>query len=431
MPTLSNKHILLGITGGIAAYKTAELTRQLKAAGADVRIVLTQAAQAFITPLTLQAVSGNPVHNHLLDADAEAAMSHIALARWADFVLIAPASAHCMAQLATGQANDLLTTLCLATDAPIAMAPAMNQAMWLNPATAANQQTLLNRGVSIWGPDEGEQACGDVGPGRMLEPESLVALVSDHFAATGALQGKHVLITAGPTHEAIDPVRYISNRSSGKMGFAMATAAVEAGASVTLISGPVALATPTGVQRIDVISAEQMQAAVMAHVDTCDMFIGCAAVADYRPERIATHKLKKSQPSMALSLVRNPDIISAVTHHKPRPFVVGFAAETKWLKEQATRKLKAKSLDMMIANDVSDSGIGFDSDQNEVMVFWQDKAGQVQEKPLSRCSKIQLAKQIVAIITQLFYNHADIRAYLDKAGELFHAKSVQPEKMKH
>ncbi len=371
MPQLANRQILLGITGGIAAYKSAELVRRLRDTGATVRVVMTPAACEFITPLTLQALSGQPVHLDLLDPAAEAAMGHIELARWADLVLVAPASADFMARVSAGIADDLLSTLCLATRAPLLFAPAMNQAMWSNAATQQNLRTLATRGVRFAGPAEGAQACGDTGPGRMLEVPDLVTAAVSVFGS-GALAGVRVMITAGPTREAIDPVRYISNHSSGKMGFALAAAAAEAGAEVTLVAGPVALPTPSGVCRVDVQTAEQMHAAVMARVALCEVFIGCAAVADYRPAEVAPQKIKKTGETLSLQLVRNPDIISEVAASHPRPFTVGFAAETNDVLLHARQKLERKGLDLVIANDVSRNDIGFGSDRNEVRIVFAE-----------------------------------------------------------
>jgi phosphopantothenoylcysteine decarboxylase/phosphopantothenate--cysteine ligase len=396
MKQLNNKQILLGVTGGIAAYKAAELIRRLRDQGASVRVVMTRAAQEFITPLTLQALSGNPVHSELLDPAAEAAMGHIELARWADLVLIAPATAHFMARLASGYADDLLTTLCLATAAPIAIAPAMNQGMWNDSSTQSNLQILQNKGVAVFGPANGSQACGDIGPGRMLEPEQLATLAASLFQS-GILDGIKIVITAGPTREAIDPVRYISNHSSGKMGFALAEAAVAAGASVTLIAGPVTLATPERVTRIDVTSATQMHQAAMAVLDNCDIFIGCAAVADYRPVSVAEQKIKKTADSMRIELIRNPDIIADVAAHSPRPFTVGFAAETQDLGNYAREKLHKKNLDLIIANDVSNTEIGFNSDNNAVTLIAAKG-----EETLPMASKQQLARSLVDAIARYF-----------------------------
>ncbi|HEC51482.1 hypothetical protein LCGC14_0093570 [marine sediment metagenome] len=398
MQPLINKQVVLGVSGGIAAYKSAELIRRLRDAGAEVRVVMTKAAREFITPMTLQALSGHPVHGDLLDPEAEAAMGHIELARWADLVLIAPATADLMARLAQGRGDDLLTTLVLATDAPIALAPAMNQAMWRDAATQANLQLLLTRKVHVFGPGSGEQACGDVGPGRMLEPTDIAARAAECFER-GILSGKHVLINAGPTREAIDPVRYISNHSSGKMGFALAEAAVEAGARVTLVAGPVNLPTPARVQRVDVVSAEEMLAACQAALPA-DLFIASAAVADYRPASCAEQKMKKSPDSddgMTLTLVRNPDILATLAEHPQRPWAVGFAAETHDLMNYAADKLQRKKLDLIIANDVSQSGIGFNSDDNAVTLI--DRA--LHSISLPRASKAKLAREIIGRIASL------------------------------
>lgn len=398
MQRLLNKQVVLGISGGIAAYKSAELVRRLKDAGAQVRVVMTRAAHEFITPLTLQALSGNPVHGDLLDPAAEAAMGHIELARWADLILIAPATADLMARLATGRGDDLLTTLVLATDASIALAPAMNQAMWRDPATQANLQTLLQRGFRVFGPAAGEQACGDVGPGRMLEPVELAMRCAECFEL-GLLSGRHVLINAGPTREAIDPVRYISNHSSGKMGFALAEAAAEAGARVTLVAGPVNLPTPPRVQRIDVTTAVEMLAACEQALPA-DLFIASAAVADYRPAQCAPGKLKKDttrEDGMTLHLVRNPDILATLATHARRPaYCVGFAAETDDVLGYASDKLTRKNLDLIVANDVSQAGIGFNSDDNAVTLI--DRS--LTPNPLPQASKQKLARQIIARIAQ-------------------------------
>lgn len=395
MQPLINKQVVLGVSGGIAAYKSAELIRRLRDAGAEVRVVMTKAAREFITPMTLQALSGHPVHGDLLDPEAEAAMGHIELARWADLVLIAPATADLMARLAQGRGDDLLTTLVLATDAPIALAPAMNQAMWRDAATQANLELLLARKVFVFGPGSGDQACGDVGPGRMLEPTDIAARAAECFQR-GILSGKHVLINAGPTREAIDPVRYISNHSSGKMGFALAEAAVEAGARVTLVAGPVNLPTPARVQRVDVVSAMDMLAACEAALPA-DLFIASAAVADYRPANCAEQKMKKTPDSddgMTLTLVRNPDILATLAEHPQRPWTVGFAAETHDLMNYAADKLQRKKLDLIIANDVSQSGIGFNSDDNAVTLI--DRA--LNSVSLPRASKAKLAREIIARI---------------------------------
>jgi phosphopantothenoylcysteine decarboxylase/phosphopantothenate--cysteine ligase len=358
MLSFTNKRILLGITGGIAAYKCAELTRLLIKAGAEVRVGMTRAATEFITPLTMQALSGKRVHLDLLDSDAEAAMGHIELARWADLVLIAPATADFIARIAQGQAGDILSTMVLATSAKIAIAPAMNQAMWADDSTMTNLKVLVDRGYHIFGPAEGEQACGDVGPGRMIEPAQLLELSASLFE-TGELAGKNFVITGGPTREAIDPVRFISNHSSGKMAYALAAEAVAAGAKVTLISGPVNLPTPESVKRIDVISAAQMLRATHEAMANCDVFIGVAAVADYRPVKIERQKIKKSDEQMQLTLVKNPDIISEIAQLKEKPFVVGFAAETNDIVSNGRDKLKHKNLDMLFANNATET---FNSD---------------------------------------------------------------------
>lgn len=394
MGNLTNRRILLGITGGIAAYKAAELVRRLRDRGAEVRVVMTRAAQEFITPLTLQALSGNPVHTTLLDPAAEAAMGHIELARWADLVVVAPASADFIARLAHGHADDLLSTLCLATPAPIVLAPAMNQGMWRDASTQANVALLRARHIDLWGPADGEQACGDVGPGRMLEPDQIAQLAANRFASR-ILDGKRVLITAGPTREAIDPVRYISNHSSGKMGFALAQAAADAGAQVTLIAGPVALSTPEHVARVDVESAQQMFDAVMAQLATCDIFIGAAAVADYRPAAVATDKIKKQNEEMTLTLLRNPDIVASVAQQRPKPYTVGFAAETSNVVDYARGKLERKQLDLIVANDVSAPGIGFNSDDNAVIALWQDGEMQIDAR-----SKLLVARELIELIAR-------------------------------
>lgn len=393
MQRLTNKQIVLGISGGIAAYKSAELTRLLKGAGADVRVVMTPSATEFITPLTLQALSGNPVHQHLLDTEAEAAMGHIELAKWADLILIAPASANLMARLTAGQGDDLLTTICLATEAPICLAPAMNQAMWKDSGTQDNAEKLISRGIKLFGPGVGEQACGDTGPGRMLEPEEIVQETANQFE-TGILTGKTLFITAGPTREAMDPVRYISNHSSGKMGYAIAEAAAEAGASVKLISGPVNINEPERTQLIKVESAEEMLSASLEGLENCDIFIAAAAVADYRPTAIAEHKIKKgTEEIMELHLVKNPDIVATVAGSSPKPYTVGFAAETKDVLNYARGKLERKGLDLIIANDVSRSDIGFNSDENAVTVISQQDTLE-----LPQASKRQLAGSLIELI---------------------------------
>lgn len=394
--SLINRHILLGITGGIAAYKAAELVRRLQDCGASVRVIMTRAATEFITPLTLQALSGHPVHTELLNPEAESGMGHIELARWADLLLVAPASADFMARLAHGHGDDLLATVCLATGAPVLLAPAMNQAMWGNTATQANKELLQQRGITLWGPASGLQACGDTGLGRMLEVEELLSLVAGEFD-TGLLAGKRVLITAGPTREAVDPVRYISNHSSGKMGFALARACADAGAKTMLVAGPVALATPARVKRIDVISAQDMFDVVMAHAPTADIVIAAAAVADYRPRQIAASKIKKTgSDTMTLEMIRNPDIIASVAALPDGPLTVGFAAETDAVESYARDKLQRKHLDMIIANDVSQTDIGFSSDDNAVSVFWGEN-----QKTYEKMSKEQLARKLVDQIAEI------------------------------
>jgi len=396
MNTLSGKHILLGVTGSIAAYKSAELVRQLRAQGAEVRVIMTAGAREFITPLTLQALSGHPVHTDLLDTSAEAAMGHIALARWADAVLVAPATADCLARLLQGRADDLLCAVTLACAAPVAVAPAMNRGMWDNPATQHNVQALRARGLHLFGPALGEQACGETGPGRLLEPDELVTALGGLFE-TGLLGGCRVLVTAGPTREAIDPVRYLSNRSSGRMGHAVARAAAEAGAEVILVSGPVALAAPPHLQCIDVVSARDMHAAVLERVGGCDIFIAVAAVADYRPEQVAAQKLKKDVSQRTLTLTRNPDILAEVAALANAPFTVGFAAETEQLEAHAQAKRVAKSLDMIAANRVGD-GIGFDVQENALQVFWEGGS-----QALPQAGKTKLARQLVELIAQRFH----------------------------
>ncbi len=401
MSSLQGKHILLGISGGIASYKSAILARRLIDAGAEVRVVMTQGAQAFITPLTLQALTGHPVHTDLLDPAAEAAMGHIELARWADCVLIAPASANVLARLANGMADDLLTTLCLATEAPLAIAPAMNRIMWSNSATQANLDTLRSRGTIVIGPGAGEQACGEVGAGRMTEPEQIrdelaAALPSASGMHSTALAGKQIVITAGPTEEAIDPVRYISNRSSGKMGFAIANAAQQMGANVTLVAGPVALHTPVNVQRIDVKTADEMLDATLSAAKAADIFISVAAVADYRVANVAKEKIKKNDDSMTLELVRNPDILKTVAALKDRPYCVGFAAETENMEKNSQGKLKKKKLDMIAANHVSQSSNPvFGTDRNALTVFWGKKKEQIEP-----ASKDEVARQLLDLIAK-------------------------------
>jgi phosphopantothenoylcysteine decarboxylase/phosphopantothenate--cysteine ligase len=393
--------VLLGVTGGIAAYKSPDLVRRLAELGADVQVAMTAAAKQFVTPLTFQAVSGRPTRDDLWDSAAEASMGHIELARWAELVLIAPASANFIARLAHGQAEDLLSTLCLATVAPLAVAPAMNRLMWANLATQANIATLRERGVAILGPAEGDQACGEVGPGRMLEPADLAQRALDLLVRSRELAGVHVVITAGPTREAIDPVRFISNRSSGKMGFATAQAARALGAQVTLVSGPVNIDTPPGVRRIDVESAQDMYEAVHRELPTMDIFISAAAVADYRPPQAQPQKIKKSGETMHLDLVKAPDILSSVSASKRRPFVVGFAAETERVEQHAREKLLKKNLDMIAANLVGE-GLAFDCDDNALLVLWPGGS-----RTLERAAKSDIARQLVALIMQRFRARAE------------------------
>jgi phosphopantothenoylcysteine decarboxylase/phosphopantothenate--cysteine ligase len=391
--------ILLGITGGIAAYKSAELVRLLKKSGRDVRVVMTRGAEAFMTQLTFQALSGEPVRTSLLDPDAEAGMGHIELAKWADLIVVAPASADFMARLANGMADDLLTTLCCATEAPIALAPAMNQAMWSNHRTRRNIDMLeTDPQVRLWGPDQGSQACGDVGPGRMLEPAGLFELIVEsgksEKSETGTLNGKRVVITAGPTREPIDPVRYISNHSSGKMGYALAAAAEAAGAEVVLVSGPVALDAPTGIERRFVTTAREMLDESSRAVDEgCDLFIATAAVADYRPDICASDKIKKTEDAMNVALVRNPDTLATIAGRADAPFTVGFAAETRDVEHYALDKMSRKKLNMIVANDVSTPGLGFNSDDNAVTVFWTGG-----RESLGPDTKANLSRRLISLI---------------------------------
>lgn len=384
--------ILLGVTGGVAAYKTPDLVRRLRERGALVRVAMTAGARQFVTALTLQAVSGEAVRTSLWDENAEAAMGHIELARWADKIVIAPATAGFLARLAAGMADDLLATLCLASEAPIYVAPAMNRVMWSHPATRDNVAKLGERGVRILGPGLGDQACGEVGPGRMLEPDHIATLLL--ASASGALAATTVLITAGPTREPIDPVRYITNRSSGKMGFALAEAAAAAGARVKLVTGPVSLPTPAGVERFDVETAEEMYATVHEELPGADIFIGAAAISDYRPEQAAEHKIKKRRDRLDLTLTKAPDTLRSVAalESPVRPFTVGFAAETENLEAHAIRKLEDKRLDMIVANLVGE-GRAFDRDENEVVVFWPEG-----RREIALASKRQLARQLVDLI---------------------------------
>jgi phosphopantothenoylcysteine decarboxylase/phosphopantothenate--cysteine ligase len=390
---LANLRVLLGVSGGIAAYKAAELTRRLLDAGAEVRVVLTENAARFVTPLTFQALSGQPVRTGLWDEAAEAAMGHIELARWAQRILIVPASADLIARLAHGFADDLLTTLCLASSAPLAIAPAMNQQMWAHPATQDNVATLSGRGVDVLGPADGSQACGEFGPGRLLEADAIVAEIAA-LHGPRLLSGLHVLVSAGPTHEDIDPVRFIGNRSSGRMGFAVARAAVEQGAQVRLVAGPVHLPTPAGVERSDVRSARDMRTAVMQHIPQSDIFISAAAVGDYRPGETAAHK--KQGSSLTLTLNENPDILAEIGALKRRPMLVGFAAETDNLEKYARAKLARKNLDLIAANRV-DNGAGFDCADNELLLFWPGGS-----EHLGRDDKQVIARRLIARVAERF-----------------------------
>ena len=394
---LQGLRVLLGVTGGIAAYKSADLVRRLRDAGADVRVVMTENATRFVGALTFQALSGHPVRTSLWDESAEAAMGHIELARWADLVLIAPASADVLAQLAAGRAEDLLGTLVLASKAPLAVAPAMNQQMWAHAAVLANLETLRQRGVRVLGPASGSQACGDVGEGRLLEPAEIIEMLA---AARGPrpLAGVRVLVSAGPTYEDIDPVRYIGNRSSGRMGFAVAAAAIEAGARVLLVAGPVDLPTPAGATRIDVRSARQMRDAIIGAAAEHDIFISAAAVGDYRPQSISPSKLKKSGQPLALELIQNPDILAEVSGLVGRPFLVGFAAETDDLEDQARDKLERKGLDMIAANRVSTT-LGFERDENALLLLWtggREELGQADKRSLARTLVDRIARRYAA-----------------------------------
>lgn len=392
----SARRILLGVSGGIAAYKSAELVRLLRAGGAEVQVVMTASAAQFIGPLTLQALSGRPVRDSLWDAAAEAAMGHIELARWADLVLIAPATADLLARLAQGRADDLLTTLCLASDRPLWLAPAMNRLMWAHPATRANVELLSARGARVLGPGIGAQACGETGEGRMLEPGDIAAAALAALAPRVAgLAGRRVLINAGPTFEDIDPVRFLGNRSSGKMGFALAEAAAASGAEVTLVAGPVVLATPPGVQRINVRSAAQMREAVLDRLDGMDVFIAAAAVADYRPRECAEQKIKKSAEAFSIDCVRNPDIVAEAAARQKRPLVVGFAAETREVEAYARDKLERKGLDLIAANDVAAPGLGFESESNALTVLWKDGRARIETAP-----KAEVARLLLEIITE-------------------------------
>lgn len=396
MTDLSKRNVLLGITGGIAAYKAAELVRLLIRSGAEVRVVMTPSAQEFVRPLTYQALSGHRVYTDIFDGEADSAMDHIELARWCDLLLVAPASADFLGKMNAGYADNLLLTLCLASDQPVAVAPAMNQQMFANPATGDNLAQLSSRGVLVWGPGEGDQACGEVGLGRMLEPEQLFNHIGALFSP-GSLSGTSLLITAGSTREAIDPVRFISNRSSGKMGYALAESAFKAGAKVTLISGPVALQPPSGIELIGVESAQEMYDVVMQHAASHDIFVACAAVSDYRVEQSASQKIKKSDEAMSLQLIPNADILAAVSSLESRPFCVGFAAETQDLEKYALEKMERKKLDMIAANQVGGSDSGFEIDFNQLEVFWPGG-----HHSIAQASKPEIAKQLIDLVAERY-----------------------------
>ena len=393
MLSFSKKNILLGVTGGIAAYKAAEIIRLFKKLGADVRVVMTESAKEFITPLTLQAISGNEIHDSLLNTEAEAAMGHIELAKWADIILIAPCTAETISKITHGRADDLMGALILASKADIFIAPAMNMNMWLDDSTQQNYKTLSSRGISFIGPAEGEQACGDIGPGRMVEPENIIELIRSSYK-TGPLSGKTITITAGPTREQIDPVRFISNNSSGKMGYSLADAAIEAGASVNLVSGPVSLEADKSINLYKINSASEMMNVVMECMDSSDIFIGCAAVSDYKPADYSENKIKKDEmPHLEIELKKNEDILKNVATNFSSSYVVGFAAETSDINNNAMQKLKSKNLDMIISNDVSDKSIGFNVDDNEVTVITCDE-----KIFLKKDKKIRIAREILKII---------------------------------
>ncbi len=403
MNRLTNKRVLLGVTGGIAAYKSADLVRRLQDDGADVRVVMTRSAQEFITPLTMQALSNHPVHLDLLNTETESVMGHIELARWADVVLIAPATADFIARLTAGHGDDLLTTICLAAECGVIVAPAMNQAMWAKPSTQQNKQLLMQRGVALLEPDVGVQACGETGAGRLMDVQEIVTALASRFK-TASLAGRHIVITAGPTREAIDPVRYISNHSSGKQGYALALAGIEAGARVTLISGPTNINPPDRATVIAVQSADEMLAAVMSSISDCDIFIGVAAVADYKPASVERQKIKKSSGNaMELHLIQNQDILKTVANLENRPFTVGFAAETENVIEHARTKLAAKNLDMIIANNVADTSIGFNSDHNETTIITRiisGKSTRITEEHQTKMSKENLSRKIIELIAE-------------------------------
>ena len=393
MLSFSKKNILLGVTGGIAAYKSAEIIRLFKKLGADVRVVMTESAKEFITPLTLQAISGNEIHDSLLNTEAEAAMGHIELAKWADIILIAPCTAETISKITHGRADDLMGALILASKADIFIAPAMNMNMWLDDSTQQNYKTLSSRGISFIGPAEGEQACGDIGPGRMVEPENIIELIRSSYK-TGPLSGKTITITAGPTREQIDPVRFISNNSSGKMGYSLAHAAIEAGASVNLVSGPVSLEADKSINLYKINSASEMMNVVMECMNSSDIFIGCAAVSDYKPADYSENKIKKDEmPHLEIELKKNEDILKNVATNFSSSYVVGFAAETSNINNNAMQKLKSKNLDMIISNDVSDKSIGFNVDDNEVTVITCDK-----KIFIKKDKKIRIAREILKII---------------------------------
>ena len=399
MNRLTNKRVLLGVTGGIAAYKSADLVRRLQDDGADVRVVMTRSAQEFITPLTLQALSNHPVHLDLLDTETESVMGHIELARWADVVLIAPATADFIARLTAGHGDDLLTTICLAAECGVIIAPAMNQAMWAKPSTQQNTELLKQRGISLLEPDVGLQACGETGAGRLMDVPEIVTALASRFR-TASLAGRHVVITAGPTREAIDPVRYISNHSSGKQGYALALAAIDAGARVTLISGPTNIIAPDRASVVAVQSADEMLEAVMSSISDADIFIGVAAVADYKPVSVLNQKIKKSGGSaLTLNLVQNQDILKTVAELPNRPYTVGFAAETENVIEYARAKLTAKNLDMIVANNVADTSIGFNSDHNETTIITRTITGTT-EAQQSKMSKENLSRKLIELIAE-------------------------------
>ena len=391
---MHEQNIILGVTGGIAAYKAPELVRRLRERGAAVQVVMTDSARQFVTETSLQAVSGQPVRQNLWDKEAEAAMGHIELARWADLVLIAPATAEFMARLAAGAAPDLLTTLCLASKAPIVLAPAMNHVMWAKPAVQANRALLEERGVRLLGPEDGDQACGETGVGRMMQPDDIATAIQP--VVSGLLLGKTVMVTAGPTREAIDPVRYITNRSSGKMAYAIAQAARDAGAKVILITGPVNLDEPSGVKVVSITTAEQMFAATHEHIQGVDIFVAAAAVSDYRPETEAQNKIKKGKPTMQLNLVKSPDTLASVAKMADGPFTVGFAAETEQLRKYALGKLDSKNLDMIVANKVGVDH-GFDSDVNTVEVYWRGG-----EQSFPTAAKSELAEDLIRLIADRY-----------------------------